>query len=503
MKKKFKNFIILFFLIFFYKINAFAIGGCALFFESLKSEMKNMDLGLAASQFRAGPGFVLEEIFDQKQDTFIYARDKNKNLIIGKIYKNSLVNKINIGDKVLQINGEDTSTLEEDEVFEIIEKKGPAQFLISSKEKKINLDLEIKEEMPITSNFILNIRNLKINEKENTFTATLDSSFVFEYGEESGQYKLAQEHLIYEKDDGSGFLDFDQCNIDRKKWDQFNNAYPDNVYFPNLVSLDKSKIEENVSYYLFLKESEYKYAFNGIDVTATTTGEMTFKNSYDLRNFPFDKQKIKIEIINIGSIEDTKLAVSEYSARNLLQFKEENSIQGWNFVDSKIRYEPYQNPNNIIGEHNQKLNIEIEVERKVGYYIFKIIFPISLILLVCWSAIWITPREIESRLTITIVCLLSLIAYNFVIDNDLPKLEYLTVMDYMILLSYVYAAIPNFLSVYSHNFYRKFRKKVNIFENYGKKYGFLSYIVSVLILIFINVNFSPNNAALFSWMSLR
>ena len=33
------------------------------------------------------------------------------------------------------------------------------------------------------------------------------------------------------------------------------------------------------------------------------------------------------------------------------------------------------------------------------------------------------PRELESKLTITIVCLLSLIAYNFVIDKDLPKLE--------------------------------------------------------------------------------
>ena len=44
--------------------------------------------------------------------------------------------------------------------------------------------------------------------------------------------------------------------------------------------------------------------------------------------------------------------------------------------------------------------------------------------------------EIESRLTITIVCLLSLIAYNFVIDSN-AKLE-ITIMDYIILISYVY-----------------------------------------------------------------
>ena len=67
----------------------------------------------------------------------------------------------------------------------------------------------------------------------------------------------------------------------------------------------------------------------------------------------------------------------------------------------------------------------INIERKYWYYIFKIILPIILILTICWSSIWVDPTEIESRLTITIVCL-SLIAYNFVIDEEMPKLDYLT-----------------------------------------------------------------------------
>ena len=60
---------------------------------------------------------------------------------------------------------------------------------------------------------------------------------------------------------------------------------------------------------------------------------------------------------------------------------------------------------------------------------YSAILPIVLILMVYWSAVWIDPREIESRLTITIVCLLSLIS---IICNrpDMPKLEYLTIMDY-------------------------------------------------------------------------
>ena len=114
--------------------------------------------------------------------------------------------------------------------------------------------------------------------------------------------------------------------------------------------------------------------------------------------------------------------------------------------------------------------------------------------MICWSAVWIDPKEIESRLTITIVCLLSLIAYNFVIDSDMPKLEYLTIMDYIILISYVYAAIPNFLSIYSFELQKKNRKLTERYEQYEKKYGLPSYLLIIIIIVIINTSSSPDHA---------
>ena len=71
-----------------------------------------------------------------------------------------------------------------------------------------------------------------------------------------------------------------------------------------------------------------------------------------------------------------------------------------------------------------------------------------MVMLVCH---YLYIQRIESKLTITIVCLLSLITYNFIIDKEIPKLEYLTIIDWIILLSYFYAAIPNLLSIYTFN----------------------------------------------------
>ena len=181
-------------------------------------------------------------------------------------------------------------------------------------------------------------------------------------------------------------------------------------------------------------------------------------------------------------------------------FINKSSLPGWKLTGSDIRYEIYQNPNNLEGFVDDKLIIEILVERKHGYYIYKVIFPILLILMVCWSAVFIDPKELESRLTITIVCLLSLIAYNFVIDSELPKLDYLTVMDYIILVSYIYATIPNFLSVISFSNIKMKNKNLALIESYSKRYGIFSYIFIIFVVIFYNANQDPNTAALFGWL---
>ena len=122
--------------------------------------------------------------------------------------------------------------------------------------------------------------------------------------------------------------------------------------------------------------------------------------------------------------------------------------------------------------------------------------------MVCWSVVWVDPKELEARLTITIVCLLSLIAYNFVIDSELPKLEYLTVLDWIILVSYVYATIPNFLSVISFRLQKTNLNLSNKLELLSRKYGLSSYILSILFIIWLNALSNPSNSSsLISWMA--
>ena len=274
------------------------------------------------------------------------------------------------------------------------------------------------------------------------------------------------------------------------------------VNFENRIDYNQSLIESYVNVYPFLKKTPY-YKNDSVEVTFIDKGVMKFKNDFNLNNFPFDRQKLNIQIINQTGIHASTLRYSDYSEKNIIEFLEKTNIPGWEVVGSEVYYDLYQNPNSLDGYINDIINIDLILDRKHGYYIYKVIFPILLILSVCWAAVWITPRELESRLTITIVCLLSLIAYNFVIDAELPKLEYLTTLDIIILISYIYATIPNFLSVISFQNYNKKKKNIVLIENYSKRYGLLSYICIVLLVIFINVNEYPETAGAFTWMILK
>ena len=71
----------------------------------------------------------------------------------------------------------------------------------------------------------------------------------------------------------------------------------------------------------------------------------------------------------------------------------------------------------------------------------------------------------------------------------MPKLEYLTIMDYLILISYFYATIPNFLSIAQYNYLKSRKSNLsNLCGNYGKRYGLPSYIGFIIIIILINTD---------------
>ncbi|MBA7479300.1 hypothetical protein ES707_14734 [subsurface metagenome] len=74
--------------------------------------------------------------------------------------------------------------------------------------------------------------------------------------------------------------------------------------------------------------------------------------------------------------------------------------------------------------------LEFIAKRHLGYFLWQAILPLTLIVLMSWAPFWVDPSKAELQFGIASSAVLTLIAYRFALATMLPKLPYLTRMDY-------------------------------------------------------------------------
>src|SRR5207248_10396888 len=72
---------------------------------------------------------------------------------------------------------------------------------------------------------------------------------------------------------------------------------------------------------------------------------------------------------------------------------------------------------------------DFTASRNVEHYILKVILPLILIVMMSWAVFWIDPATSSSQISIAVTSMLTLIAYRFAVDSQLPRLPYMTRLD--------------------------------------------------------------------------
>ena len=233
-------------------------------------------------------------------------------------------------------------------------------------------------------------------------------------------------------------------------------------------------------------------------------GVSFYRQDFKFEKFPFDKQTIKIKInsnessysdptlnINNDGIVTTFITPEKGAFLNLDSLKKINYLKEWEIISTDIKshenivedyYDPYSR--RIFADHMNTLIIEIEIKRNYEQYIFKVIIPVFLILSLAWFVLWMPTKEFETRLSTSMVALLSLIAYNFVFADDVPKLNYLTALDEFILLSYIFCCIPTFMSIWFSRFISTNQKKATSVNKKIRVWGIVLYFAFSLWIFF-------------------
>ena len=292
------------------------------------------------------------------------------------------------------------------------------------------------------------------------------------------------------KPDGSGFF----CKLDLEYW------LANNLFVPS-VSVEKfeTKIDEKrqklwlhlanmpnsdlCESYFTCSDLEQEIGVAYYELQTEYIGRIS--DIFFMQKFPFDKQTLRYSFSSdlMGNqMNDLDINVTEYGEGFLESAVINLYRPEWNFTshdwNSDYTFNDYS------GQFVQVTHFDFEVNRKSSYFIYKLVLPIIFLIGLSWMVFFINIKELESRLTISVVCFLSLIAYNFVVDDTLPKLGYLTFLDIFILISYLFSGLPTIQTVvvewYSSN---KGITLSHILDRFFRKYYFVSYLFTIVITV--------------------
>ena len=159
-----------------------------------------------------------------------------------------------------------------------------------------------------------------------------------------------------------------------------------------------------------------------------------FSQPLQLRDFPFDKQRIAFHVVAAGLNEnEVKMVPLERDGEALSAMAAEFSMPDFKVADWRGEVRPYLPAGHAPGLAG--FILEIDVERLPSYYFWKVILPLYLIIMMSWIPRWLDLKESGTSFSISTTAFLTLVAYLFAIIVLLPKVAYLTRMDRFVLLS--------------------------------------------------------------------
>lgn len=175
---------------------------------------------------------------------------------------------------------------------------------------------------------------------------------------------------------------------------------------------------------------------------------VTLEGNFDLRNFPFDTQSLEI---TVESLAWSEAYLRFHEEDDMIGFSDAFDLPEWRWdadQDLSTRIETVQDIRD--DEPFSTFVIQLTVYREPNFYILKVLFPMVLIVALSWSVFWMDEASLGERLGISFTGLLTVVAYQFIIGDSLPRLSYITFMDAIINYSFLMMALTVVENVIVH-----------------------------------------------------
>jgi hypothetical protein len=224
-------------------------------------------------------------------------------------------------------------------------------------------------------------------------------------------------------------------------------------------------------------------------------GTIPYKADY--RQFPFDTQSLIIALENRSYNQDVIRYVPDDLTNNINRVEENNVefLNGDQYVLHKMqadesKYVYMTNFGDPAIEGNDtysRVQFVIGVDRNPMGIIQKIALPLLVVLILSYLVFFIPDYEIGTASGLTVTALLAAIAFQWTLNDSLPKVSYLTLIDRIFYLVYFYIFYAMAQTVLTFNMSKGDERMQSFSERieWHSRYLFpLSFALIILLIIY-------------------
>ncbi len=214
----------------------------------------------------------------------------------------------------------------------------------------------------------------------------------------------------------------------RAPWEKFRTYAPDQLWCPHFDFVNG--VVPHSAYDVTIR------VFPDGTVRYSERSSAELSNTFHLRTFPFDRQTLEILIHPSVAEDQTVELTPEHGAEAIsAEPRVYQSLAQWTITGTNAAVE--QVPG-LSGEPISEIRFTVTIARRFNFYIWKVFLPLLLMVMLSWTVFWIDPTELSSQVQISVTTILTVIAFAFAIQANLPKVPYLTFIDVFFLISYLF-----------------------------------------------------------------
>lgn len=172
---------------------------------------------------------------------------------------------------------------------------------------------------------------------------------------------------------------------------------------------------------------------------------VTLETPMNLEDFPFDVQTLEAYIIPFGEYsEEVILEVDERVLGATEEYVEVNrkvNIAEWTLLNLNLTAGTSDQRYYGTKQSFSEIIMTISLERKSSNMMWKILFPLTILVLLMWAIFWMAVDNLADRLNVAFIGILTIVAYQFLIDGTMPRIAYFTFTDAMLLYSFLFMCL--------------------------------------------------------------